>query len=63
MAGPAPPRNRGRLVLVLFGIAAGAAAAWLLVRAPQPNRVDVAQKYGKRMVASNRKELSMWVVT
>jgi cytochrome c2 len=35
MAGPAPPFNRGRLVLVLFGIAAGVAAAWLLVRAPQ----------------------------
>ena len=34
--GPAPSFNRGRLVLVLFGIAAGALAAWLLVRAPRP---------------------------
>lgn len=35
MAGePAPPVNRGRLVLVLFGIATGVAAAWLLLRAP-----------------------------
>ncbi len=35
MAGPAPPRKWGRVVLVLFGIATGAAAAWLLVQVPR----------------------------
>jgi cytochrome c len=34
MTGRVPPPNRGRLVLVLFGIAVGAVAAWLLVRSP-----------------------------
>jgi cytochrome c len=34
MGGPAPSPNRGRLVLVLFGVAVGAVAAWLLVKTP-----------------------------
>lgn len=34
MTGPGRPFNKGRLVLVLFGIVVGAVAGWLLVRSP-----------------------------
>jgi cytochrome c len=44
MAGPGPSFSKGRLVLVFFGLAVGAIAAWLLVRSqPEPVPVVVAQ--------------------
>ena len=40
MAAPGQPFDRGRLVLVLFGAAVGAVAAWLLLT-PRPEPVNV----------------------